>query len=145
MIANNSACSDATPAQLQTSRSGLFGRSRRRQEVVKFIAFHQTLGVQHDADSHNVMRKDDPIGSIDRQCDLAPDGSWAKNTCDLGVTVSVKPMFSNNWRSWPNVILGLDTVAALSSNSFVSSILDTCHSPNRSRMKLVTDRDAKNP
>jgi hypothetical protein len=60
---------------------------------------------------------------------------------DLRVAVPVKLVSNNNWRGWPNVILGLDIVRARSSNSLVCSILDANDSLNRARFELVTDRD----
>ena len=74
------------------SGSRLFGRSCGCHELIKLVGGHQPFCVQHDADGAQVMGKNDSIRAIDGQRNFAPDGWCAKNTCDFGVTVSVKPM-----------------------------------------------------
>ena len=71
----------------------------------------------------------------------APVGRWAKNTCDLGVTVSVKPMSISSWRSWAKVILGFDIVGSLSTKSLVQVVLGPGNGLDRPLVKPVAHGD----
>src|SRR5271166_5467907 len=70
------------------------------------------------------MGKDNAVGSINGQDDLGAGWLMGKKTWDLGVTVSVKPMSSNNWRSWAKVILGLRILGPLSTKIFCRSYVE---------------------
>src|SRR5207253_9860676 len=71
----------------------------------------------------------------------APDAACAKKTCDLGVTVSVKPMSSNKRRSCAKVILGL-RMPSLSTQSALQVVLVARDLPKRAGVEPVSHRDA---
>src|SRR5262249_43921018 len=71
----------------------------------------------------------------------APDRGWAKNTCDLGTMVSVKPRSSIIRRSSAKVTLGLDMGVPLPSKPCLEEVLVSCDGPDRSRVEPFRHRD----
>jgi hypothetical protein len=77
------ATSDFLARVLLLSRSRLLCRSRR-DEVVKVVSIHQPCCIEGDADSNEVVGKDKPVGSVNRQGDLGAGRLMREKDVRLG-------------------------------------------------------------